>query len=162
MKSGLVAAVAMLLILAACSPSSGWREGADFQASRPRLDAIAEALRGSKETGGATYVGPYYEDGVYHHCRAERDHDNPLRDIRLEQQTVELCKMIDGFAINASISEDGSISVLTWTNGTLGNDGGYYLPSVAERKRLRVNPSRVDKVWRIPGSTDWMLWEFEN
>lgn len=107
-------------------------------------------------------MGPYWVDNVHHRCRAERGRGDILRDERLERQTVELCKMIDGFAINASIGEDGSIRVLTWTQGALGNDGGYFLPSLARLEHERVSPSRIHRVWRIPGSIDWMLWEFEN
>ena len=65
-------------------------------------------------------MGPYWVDNVHHRGRAERGRGDILRDERLERQTVELCKMIDGFAINASIGEDGSIRVLTWTQGALG------------------------------------------
>ena len=117
-------------------------------------------MQQSKLAGRAVFVGPTFHRGETA-CRARREIGEETGGQVLDDQTNELCPLVEEIAINAGIGDDGTVWICTWSHGAIGNDGGFVRPGRAdERERLLRNPPKRTWIRPIGGVNDWLEWEY--
>lgn len=161
----LFAAVFSGFVAVACAPEpfdSWWNYERDFARFEHRLDATAKALRESGRRGAANAIGYSWSGGKRGECNALRTQSNGEPSRVLPDQSKTLCALIEGLAYRASVEEDGTVWIATWSfGGALGHDGGVVLPGSNRRSGdTLVGVHHKYSVRPIPGVSRWMVWRF--
>ena len=154
--------VALVVVLGCgCSPISRRRARADFLRHKSDFERAAVLLQQSRIDGRAVFVGPTFHEGETR-CRARREIGAETGGQVLDDQTKELCPLVEAIAINAGMGDDGVVWFCTWSHGAIGNDGGFVrVGSASIREKLIRKPGSRTWIRPIEGVPDWLEWEHD-